>query len=196
VTDSEPKPTETPASEATPAPTPETEPTPAPAPPTPETSAPSAVDETPHTETPPPAETETATYAPRSKTAGLLWGTGRRKSAVARVRVMPGDGQFLINKREIEEYFSEDRDRGDVIAPLTLLGVRKQWDVHINVRGGGISGQAGAIRLGLARALVRAYAEKEQDLRNAGYLTRDARRVERKKPGRRKARRRFQFSKR
>jgi small subunit ribosomal protein S9 len=84
----------------------------------------------------------------------------------------------------------------DVTAPLELTGVRKHWDVMVNVRGGGLTGQAGAILLGLARALIKAYQQFELPLRNAGFLTRDAREVERKKYGRRKARRRFQFSKR
>jgi len=133
---------------------------------------------------------------PPAAASGIYWGTGRRKSAVARVRLLPGSGRTLINGREIESYFSEPQDRLDVVAPLELTGVRRHWDVLVNVRGGGHTGQAGAIRLGLARALVKAYNQFEATLREAGYLTRDARRVERKKPGRRKARRRFQFSKR
>jgi small subunit ribosomal protein S9 len=110
--------------------------------------------------------------------------------------MLPGDGKVLINKREVQDYFPQLRDQNDVFAPLELTGVRKQWDVHVNVRGGGTTGQAGAVRLGIARAIAKAYDQHEQALRNAGYMTRDARSVERKKYGRRKARRRFQFSKR
>jgi small subunit ribosomal protein S9 len=127
---------------------------------------------------------------------GLHLGTGRRKSSVARVRILPGSGNFIVNERPVESYFSEHQDRGDAVAPLELTGVRKQWDVRVHVHGGGHTGQAGAIRLGVARALLKAYAQYETTLREAGYLTRDARRVERKKYGQRKARRRFQFSKR
>jgi small subunit ribosomal protein S9 len=123
-------------------------------------------------------------------------GTGRRKSSVARVRLTPGSGKIVVNKRSVEEYFTELQDRVDVMAPLDVTGVRNQWDVSIRVSGGGHTGQAGAVRLGLARALVKAYEQFEPTLRDAGYLTRDARRVERKKYGQRKARRRFQFSKR
>lgn len=140
-----------------------------------------------------------APVAPRQRAplpAGLYWGTGRRKSSVARVRLMPGDGQFVVNQRPVEQYFTEPQDRLDVVAPLELAGVRRNWSVFVNVDGGGHTGQAGAIRLGLARALIKANPPFEPTLRDAGYLTRDARRVERKKYGQRKARRRFQFSKR
>lgn len=132
----------------------------------------------------------------RATPAGVHLGTGRRKSAVARVRLVPGSGDFRVNRRPIEEFFTEMQDRVDVVAPLDVTGVRKQWDVFVTVHGGGHTGQAGAVRLGVARALVKAYEQFEPTLRDAGYLTRDARRVERKKPGQRKARRRFQFSKR
>lgn len=142
------------------------------------------------------AATAALPLEPPTGAAVIHWGTGRRKSAVARVRLLPGSGHFLINGREIEQYFTEPQDRLDVVAPLELTGVRKHWDVRVNVRGGGHTGQAGAIRLGVARALVKAYKQFEPTLREAGFLTRDAREVERKKPGRRKARRRFQFSKR
>jgi small subunit ribosomal protein S9 len=135
-----------------------------------------------------PQETATPT--------GTHLGTGRRKSAVARVRLMPGSGNVMINGRPVEKFFTEPQDRLDAVAPLDLTGVRKHWDVKVNVNGGGHTGQAGAVRLGVARALLKAYTQFEPALRGAGYLTRDARRVERKKPGQRKARRRFQFSKR
>jgi len=112
------------------------------------------------------------------------------------VRLILGDGKFVINKRPYTEYFRQLRDQNDVVAPLELIGVRNRWDVLVNVRGGGVTGQAGAVRLGVARALAKAYPQHETALRDAGFLTRDAREVERKKYGRRKARRRFQFSKR
>jgi small subunit ribosomal protein S9 len=127
---------------------------------------------------------------------GLHRGTGRRKTSVARVRLVPGDGKILINQRPFDNYFPDIREQQAVLAPLELTGVRKQWDVLVNVRGGGLTGQSGAVKLGLSRALIRAYTQHEAALRDAGYLTRDAREVERKKYGHRKARRRFQFSKR
>ena len=180
---------------------------PAPAASVPETpDAPRPAEETATTApaTPEEAQTSATTEAPEPAPAdtppppakGLHWGTGRRKSSVARVRLIPGDGQFRINKRDIEHYFTEIKDREAVAAPLKLTGRLKQWDVFINVNGGGFTGQSGAIRMGLARALVAADQSCEATLRDAGFLTRDARRVERKKPGRRKARRSFQFSKR
>ncbi|MCK4343498.1 MAG: 30S ribosomal protein S9 [Phycisphaerae bacterium] len=149
----------------------------------------------PSAEQPPAPQTEPAPE-PVPPATGLHWGTGRRKSSVARVRILPGDGKVLINKHEVQDYFTQLRDQNDVMAPLELTGIHRQWDVMVNVSGGGTTGQAGAIRLGLARAIMKAYDKFEPALRNAGYLTRDARRVERKKPGQRKARRRFQFSKR
>ena len=158
--------------------------------------------EAPPATTPPPATAGPAlATAPEEQPAvppptGTHLGTGRRKSAVARVRLLPGSGNMLINGRPFEQFFTEPQDRLDVVAPLDLTGVRKHWDVRVNVNGGGHTGQAGAIRLGVARALLKAYTQFEPTLRGAGYLTRDARRVERKKPGQRKARRRFQFSKR
>ena len=153
-----------------------------------------------------PAEVGAAPVAPEIAPAaepsaaqpvpGTHLGTGRRKTSVARVRLAPGSGKFLINNREVEKFFTEAQDRNDATAPLELTGVRRHWDVRVNISGGGHTGQAGAVRLGLARALIKAYAQFEITLRDAGYLTRDAREVERKKYGRRKARRRFQFSKR
>jgi small subunit ribosomal protein S9 len=149
-----------------------------------------------------PAAPEIPAAAPASEPAAALpvvgthLGTGRRKTAVARVRMMPGTGKFLINDRDVEQFFTELQDRNDATAPLDLTGVRRHWDVRVNIAGGGHTGQAGAVRLGLARAVLKAYAQFEITLRDAGYLTRDARKVERKKYGRRKARRRFQFSKR
>lgn len=125
-----------------------------------------------------------------------VWGTGRRKTAVARVRIKAGTGKFLINEREVEKHFNVERDRGDVRKPLLVTDTAKSYDVFVNVSGGGITGQAGAVMLGLARALVRINADYLPKLREAELLTRDPRKVERKKYGRAGARRRFQFSKR
>jgi small subunit ribosomal protein S9 len=128
--------------------------------------------------------------------SGFWWGTGRRKSAIARVRIKPGDGKMLVNKKPLDEYFPREQDRKAVVAPLKTVGAEKSFDVFINVKGGGITGQAGASLLGVARAL-RSYDDSFiPALRDGGHLTRDPRMVERKKPGRAGARRRFQFSKR
>jgi small subunit ribosomal protein S9 len=136
---------------------------------------------------------------------GWWWGTGRRKTAVARVRIRPakdadkGSVQIQISKKKfknIEEYFSEMRDRSDAVAPLKLTDTNGKLDVFVRTHGGGYMGQAQAIRLGISRALVGYDPNFEPALREAGYLTRDARKVERKKYGQPGARRRFQFSKR
>jgi len=127
---------------------------------------------------------------------GFWWGTGRRKSSVARVRIKPGDGKLLINKKELSDYFKREQDRQAVIAPLKAVEGEKSFDVFINVKGGGTTGQAGASVLGIARALKNYDENYLQQLRDSGHLTRDSRMVERKKPGQRGARRRFQFSKR
>ena len=127
---------------------------------------------------------------------GYWWGTGRRKTSVARVRIRPGNGKLIINKREMDQYFPREQDRSAVLAPLKAVNGEKAFDVFVNVRGGGITGQAGATLLGLARAL-KSYDENYlPPLRDGGHLTRDPRMVERKKPGQAGARRRFQFSKR
>jgi small subunit ribosomal protein S9 len=130
------------------------------------------------------------------KKGGLWWGVGRRKSSVARVRIKPGDGKLLINKRELNDYFRREQDRHEVIAPLHTVKGEKSFDVFVNVKGGGITGQSGATRLGIARALKNYDESFTQPLRDGGHLTRDPRMVERKKPGQSGARRRFQFSKR
>lgn len=127
---------------------------------------------------------------------GFYWGLGRRKSAVARVRIKPGDGKLLINKKELDKYFAREQDRNSVIAPLKAVDAEKSFDVFVNVRGGGTTGQAGATLLGVARALKNFNEDYLQALRDGGHLTRDSRMVERKKPGQRGARRAFQFSKR
>jgi small subunit ribosomal protein S9 len=139
---------------------------------------------------------ESATIPAPDPKKHFFWGTGRRKSSVARVRVRAGDGKIEINKRPLDKYFSEEKDRIDVIAPLKVTGTFGKVDVLVNVRGGGITGQSGAIMLGVARALKAANKDYEEPLRDGGYLTRDSRMVERKKYGRRGARRGFQFSKR
>jgi small subunit ribosomal protein S9 len=125
-----------------------------------------------------------------------FWGTGRRKTSVARVRIRPGDGKYLINERQIDDYFSEVQDRADMVAPLKVTKTEGRIDVHVRVHGGGSTGQAGAIRLGLSRALKEYDPSLEAVLRDEGFLTVDDRQVERKKYGQRGARRRFQFSKR
>ena len=127
---------------------------------------------------------------------GYWWGTGRRKSSVARVRIRPGKGKLVINKKQLDDYFRREQDRKAVLAPLKAVEAEKSFDVFINVRGGGITGQAGASLLGVARALKNYDENYAQPLRDGGHLTRDPRMVERKKPGQRGARRRFQFSKR
>ena len=127
---------------------------------------------------------------------GFYWGTGRRKSSIARVRIKPGDGKLLINKKTLEVYFPRQQDRNAVLAPLKAVGVEKSFDVFINVNGGGTSGQAGAALLGIARVLKSYDESYVQVLRDGGYLTRDSRMVERKKPGQSGARKRYQFSKR
>jgi len=127
---------------------------------------------------------------------GYWWGTGRRKSSVARVRIKPGAGKFTVNKKQLDEYFRREQDRKAVMAPLKTVDAEKAFDVFINVKGGGITGQAGASLLGIARALKNYDENLVQALRDGGHLTRDPRMVERKKPGQAGARKRFQFSKR
>ncbi len=138
---------------------------------------------------------KTASPVKESK-AGFWWGTGRRKSSVARVRIKPGEGKLLVNKRELADYFTRDQDRKSVMAPLKAVDAEKTFDVFINVKGGGTTGQAGASLLGIARALKNYSDDFLQPLREGGHLTRDPRMVERKKPGQAGARKRFQFSKR
>ena len=121
---------------------------------------------------------------------------GRRKSAVARVYVSEGTGKITINKRDLAQYFPSSILQYVVKQPLTTLGVEEKYDIKVNLYGGGFTGQSQALRLAIARALVKINAEDKKALRGQGFLTRDAREVERKKPGRPKARRRFQFSKR
>lgn len=121
---------------------------------------------------------------------------GRRKTSIARVYLKPGKGDIKVNQRELKVYFLSEIHQTTVKQPLTALKANEQYDVVINVEGGGIKGQAEAVRLGIARAMVQVNPENRVALKKEGLLTRDSRMVERKKPGRRKARRRFQFSKR
>ncbi len=137
-----------------------------------------------------------ATPAAKPDKGGYFRGTGRRKSSVARVRIRPGEGKFLINGREIDRYFTEQRDRKDVVAPLRETKTQGSLDVFVTVHGGGYTGQAGAVLLGVARALKVYDPSLEPILRDHNFLTRDPREVERKKYGHPGARRRFQFSKR
>lgn len=124
------------------------------------------------------------------------YGTGRRKSSVARVYLMPGTGKITVNKRDIDEYFGLETLKLIIRQPLELTAMTGRYDVLVNVKGGGYTGQAGAIRHGIARALVEADAEFRQGLKKAGFLTRDPRMKERKKYGLKGARRAPQFSKR
>ena len=121
---------------------------------------------------------------------------GRRKTSIARVYVKPGKGQIVVNDRELNEYFPSEFLQTTVKQAITLVKMDGQYDVTVNVEGGGNKGQAEAIRLGIARALVTINDENRSPLRKEGLLTRDSRMVERKKPGRAKARKKFQFSKR
>jgi len=146
----------------------------------------------------PTGEPQPEPSGPRDIPAGQhwFWGTGRRKTSVARVRIRPGQGNFLINGRRVEQFFSELQDRNDMYAPLQATNTKGALDVYANVTGGGGTGQAGAVRLGLSRALKEYDPSFENVLRDKGYLTVDDRQVERKKYGQPGARRRFQFSKR
>ena len=121
---------------------------------------------------------------------------GRRKTAVARVYLRPGSGNVVINKRPLKEYLPTEVRQKALTAPLDITGTAGQFDVVVNAKGGGLTGQAEATQLGIARALVAYSEELRKPLRDAGYLTRDPRMVERKKYGQPKARKRFQFSKR
>ncbi len=121
---------------------------------------------------------------------------GRRKCSVARVYLTPGTGKVTVNGRDMEVYFPDGFDRREVVAPLQAVEMPDRFDVHANVHGGGRAGQAGAVRHGVARALLEIDETLKPILRKAGYVTRDPRMVERKKYGQKKARKRFQFSKR
>jgi Ribosomal protein S9 len=122
--------------------------------------------------------------------------TGRRKNSIARVRLMNGDGKITVNKRPFAEYFPREVNRLIIMQPLELVNLVAKFDIHANCNGGGLSGQAGAVKLGIARALIKFDTELRASIKKAGFLTRDPRARERKKYGRKRARRRFQFSKR
>jgi small subunit ribosomal protein S9 len=121
---------------------------------------------------------------------------GRRKTSIARIYLQPGNGNISVNNKEIQEYFPVDIMQIIVKQPLTIVDADGKYDIHVNVDGGGVKGQAEAVRLAIARALCEVDPEYRPPLKKEGFLTRDSRMVERKKYGRRKARRRFQFSKR
>jgi small subunit ribosomal protein S9 len=143
-------------------------------------------------------QTAEAPAAPAAPTGPrkFTWGVGRRKSAVARVRIAPGTGKIEINGRPLNDYLTAERDRKALFGPLEVTNTGGKLDVYVNATGGGSTGQAGAIVMGLGRALMKFDATLEAALRNSGFMTRDSRMKERKKYGQRGARRRFQFSKR
>jgi len=124
------------------------------------------------------------------------YGTGRRKKSIARVRLVPGEGKITINKRDIDNYFGLGTLKIIVNQPLELTSTKDRFDVLVNVNGGGFTGQAGAIRHGISRALLKSDDNLRPELKKAGFLTRDPRMTERKKPGLKKARKASQFSKR
>ncbi len=143
------------------------------------------------------SETATPTSLPASTgPQTFIWGVGRRKSAVARVRIAPGSGKIEVNGRTLNDYFTGERDRKAIFGPLEVTNMGGKVDVLVNTDGGGATGQAGAIVMGLARALAKMDVSFEPPLRQNSFMTRDSRMKERKKYGQRGARRRFQFSKR
>jgi len=125
-----------------------------------------------------------------------IYATGKRKTSIARVWLEPGEGKFVVNERALKEYFGRETSEMVIFQPLDITGTRNQFDVTVNVHGGGESGQSIAIRHGIAKALLQYNADFKDALKKAGFLTRDSRVKERKKYGRRGARRRPQFSKR
>ena len=132
-----------------------------------------------------------------SALTSFFWGTGRRKTALARVRIRVGEGKIEINNgRSVDDYFPRTQWRTSVMEPLQVAGVEGKVDVFVKAQGGGLTGQSGAVRLGIARALLKLNPDLRPALKKAGMLTRDPRMVERKKYGQKKARKRFQFSKR
>jgi len=141
-------------------------------------------------------ETNQLVETPAGSKPVYIWGTGRRKTAVARVRIATGTGKISINKRELNDYLVNERDRKQIFGPLEVSNLGGKVDVHVTTLGGGLTSQAGAIVLGLARALVKFDNNLGATFRDAGFMTRDSRMKERKKYGQRGARRKFQFSKR
>ena len=152
--------------------------------------------------TPTPATPAKPATAPSSRGKVVIggkvyfWGTGRRKKSVARVRITAGEGKFIVNDREVDDYFKETKDRHFVRSPLIAANIAGNLDILVNVNGGGYTGQAGALAQGLGRALSLFDASLRPAQKEGGFLTRDSRMKERKKYGRRGARRSFQFSKR
>jgi len=125
-----------------------------------------------------------------------FYGTGKRKTSVARVWMRPGNGQITVNKKPVEEYLVRESDRILTMEPLKITDMADKFDIYVNVKGGGISGQAGAIRHGISRALILADPKLRDSVKKEGFLTRDSRMKERKKYGQPGARKRFQYSKR
>ncbi|HEU5033682.1 MAG TPA: 30S ribosomal protein S9 [Mycobacteriales bacterium] len=167
--------------------------------PTPETELVAGVDEASAPEVTDTATEPAATPAPRAPRTligGPVGATGRRKEAIARVRLVPGTGTWTINGRTLEDYFPNKVHQQVVNEPLKTLDVADRYDVLVRVQGGGVSGQAGAVRLGIARALTQTDDDARPPLKKAGFLTRDARAKERKKYGLKKARKAPQYSKR
>jgi small subunit ribosomal protein S9 len=145
----------------------------------------------------PAAPAPAAEPAEPQKPAGpYLWTTGRRKTAVARVRMRPGSGQIIVNGHKLNEFFKVGRMAARAVAPLKVADMMGKLDIIADCNGGGITGQSDAVMMGIARGLIKMKPELAKLLRDLGYLTRDARKVERKKYGRPGARKRFQFSKR
>jgi small subunit ribosomal protein S9 len=151
--------------------------------------------ETQATETVVPPTATLDTPATQGKPT-YVWGVGRRKTAVARVRIAPGSGKIEVNGRTINEYFTAEKDRKSIFGPLEVTNTGGKMDLWVRCNGGGLTGQSGAIVMGLGRALAKYDPSLEVALRGGGFLTRDSRMKERKKYGQRGARRRFQFSKR
>ena len=139
---------------------------------------------------------EATVYTQKLDKQGRAYATGKRKNAIARVWIKPGSGKIVVNERSFEAYFARPVLRMIVHQPLEIAGRASQYDIMVNVAGGGLSGQAGAVRHGVSKALTNFEPELRAVLKRGGFLTRDSRVVERKKPGRAKARRSFQFSKR
>lgn len=125
-----------------------------------------------------------------------FWGTGRRKTSVASVRITPGKGDFVINGKDVDQFIDLQSNKEKILKPLVTTELNGQYNVVASVKGGGLTGQTGAIQLGLARAIIEMDPELKQKLKDEDLLTRDSRMVERKKYGRKKARKKFQFSKR
>ena len=125
-----------------------------------------------------------------------FWGTGRRKTSVASVRITPGKGEFIINNKDVDQFVDLQSNKDKIYKPLVVTELKGQYNVVANVRGGGLTGQTGAIQLGLARAIIEMDPELKEKLKDEDLLTRDSRMVERKKYGRKKARKKIQFSKR